>query len=130
MTCATCAWCTWSAVLADVGYKDYGAVGRLTEWGISIHTGRQCGWANQIVMLSGCLSIVLLAVSAAVMWWKRRPRGRLAAPPRRAADRAATGAIAVALLLGLLYPLLGASMLVALAVDALLPARWRQRYGL
>jgi uncharacterized iron-regulated membrane protein len=38
--------------------------------------------------------------------------------------------LAVALLLGLLYPLLGASMLVALAVDALVPARWRKRYGL
>ncbi|MFG6430421.1 PepSY-associated TM helix domain-containing protein [Roseateles sp. LYH14W] len=118
------------AVLADVGYRDYGAVGRVTEWGISLHTGRQFGWANQLVMLAGCLSIVLLAVSAVVMWLKRRPRGRLAAPPRRAGDRAAWGAVAVAVLLGLLYPLLGASMLVALTVDALLPGRWRRQLGL
>lgn len=118
------------AVLADIGLRDYGAAGRLTEWGISLHTGRQFGLANQLVMLAGCLAIVLLAMSAVVMWWKRRPRGRLAAPPRRDADRAAAGAIAVAVLLGLLYPLLGASMLVAAAVDALLPARWRRRFGL
>jgi uncharacterized iron-regulated membrane protein len=118
------------AVLADVGYRDYGVAGRLTEWGVSLHTGRQFGWVNQLVMLAGCLAIVLLAVSAAVMWWKRRPRGRLAAPPRRSGDRAAFGAIAVAVLLGLLYPLLGASMLVALLVDAVVPQRWHARFGL
>lgn len=118
------------AVLADVGYRDYGAVGRLTQWGISIHTGSQFGWVNQLVMLAGCLSIVGLALSAVVMWWKRRPRGRLAAPPRKAGERAAAGAIAVAVLLGLLYPLLGASMLVALLLDAVIPAAWRQRFGL
>jgi uncharacterized iron-regulated membrane protein len=118
------------SVLADIRYDDYGIAGRATEWGISIHTGRQFGWINQFVMLAGCLSIVALAVSAAVMWWKRRPHGRLAAPPRHAGDRAAAGAIAVAVLLGLIYPLLGASMLVALAVDALVPAGWRLRLGL
>ncbi|QNM95314.1 PepSY-associated TM helix domain-containing protein [Chitinimonas koreensis] len=118
------------AVLADVGYRDYGIVGRLVEWGISLHTGRQFGWVNQLVMLAGCLSIVLLAVTAVAMWWKRRPRGRLAAPPRRPGDRAALGAIAVALLLGLLYPLLGASMLAALLIDAAVPQRWHERFGL
>jgi uncharacterized iron-regulated membrane protein len=118
------------AVLADIRYADYGIAGRATEWGISIHTGRQFGAVNQLVMLVGCLAIVALAVSATVMWWKRRPRGRLAAPPRRSGDRAAAGAIAVAVLLGVIYPLLGASMLVALLVDALVPAQWRQRFGL
>ncbi|MBK3018720.1 hypothetical protein FKK32_29790 [Klebsiella pneumoniae] len=53
-------------VLADIGLKDYGAVGRLTEWGISLHTGRQFGLLNQLLMLAGCLSIVLLAVSSVV----------------------------------------------------------------
>ena len=118
------------AVLADLGYRDYGVAGRLTEWGISLHTGRQFGALNQLVMLAGCLAIVMLAVSSAVMWWKRRPRGRLAAPPRRAGDAAARGAVALAVLLGLLYPLLGASMLAALLIDALVPQRWHERFGL
>lgn len=118
------------AVLADVGHAQYGRVARVTQWGVAIHTGRQFGWLNQLVMLGGCLAIILLAVSAVVMWWKRRPRGRLAAPPRKAGDRAAAGAIAVAALLGLVYPLLGLSMLLALMVDALVPAAWHQRFGL
>ena len=118
------------AVLADIGYQDYGVLGRATEWGISLHTGRQFGLLNQLVMLVGCLAIVVLAVSAWVMWWKRRPRGMLAAPPRRDGDRVARGAVIVAVLLGLLYPLLGASMLVAGLVDAVVSVRWRQRVGL
>lgn len=117
------------AVLADIGYQDYGVLGRATEWGISLHTGRQFGLLNQLVMLVGCLAIIALAVSAWVMWWKRRPRGMLAAPPRRDGDRVARGAVAVAVVLGLLYPLLGASMLVAGLIDALVSVRWRQRLG-
>ena len=112
-------------VLADVGYRQYGSVARITQWGVALHTGQQFGWINQAVMLVGCLSLVLLALSAVVMWWKRRPRGKLAAPPKRAGDRIARGAFGVAVTLGLIYPLLGASMLVALGVDALL--QWRRR---
>ena len=64
------------------------------------------------------------------MWWKRWPVGRLAAPQRLDGDRVAPAAITVAVVLGLAYSLLGASMLAALALDAALPARWRQRFGL
>src|SRR5690606_27968702 len=117
-------------VLADVGYADFGFAGRLTEWGISLHTGRQFGIANQLVMLAACLAVLALAASATVMWWKRRPRGRLGAPPGRLDEKAARGAVAVAAFLGLLYPLLGASMLVALLIDALVPRRWHERFGL
>lgn len=117
-------------VLSDVGYRDYGAAGRVIEWGIQIHTGQQFGWVNQLVMAAACVAIVGLAVSAVVMWWRRRPVGRLAAPPRRQGDRAAWSAIAVAVALGLVYPLLGASMVVALLVDALVPRQWHERYGL
>lgn len=118
------------AVLADVGYRDYGVAALASAWGVSLHTGRQFGWTNRLVMLAACLSILALAASAAVMWWKRRPRGRLEAPPRREGDRAAAGAVAVAAVLGLLYPLLGASMLAALLLDTVVPRRWRKRFGL
>lgn len=117
-------------VLADVGYQDFGPAGRIVEWGVSLHTGRQFGWLNQLIMLAACISIVLLAISAIAMWWKRRPQGRLAAPTKQLGDRAAIGALAIAVLLGLFYPLLGASMLAALLIDALIPRRWRERFGL
>jgi uncharacterized iron-regulated membrane protein len=116
------------AVLADVGYQDYGIAGRITEWGIAMHTGRQFGELNRLLMLAACLSIVALAASGLTMWWKRRPRGQFAAPQRRPGDRTTLGAVVAALLLGLFYPLLGLSMITALVVDALIGlVRWRKR---
>jgi uncharacterized iron-regulated membrane protein len=114
--------------LVDASYADYGAAAQVTEWGISVHQGREYGLANQLLMLAGCLAIVLLAVSAVVMWWKRRPAGVLAAPQRRLDDRTARGAVVIGIALGLLFPLLGASMLLALAIDRLWPTRWRARW--
>ena len=117
-------------VLADIDYAHYGAVSKITELGVSIHMGREFGIANQLVLLAGCVSLVALACSAVVMWWKRRPRGALAAPPRRDADRIGRTVVLVAAALGLFFPLLGASMLVAALVDVSLPAAWRQRMAL
>jgi uncharacterized iron-regulated membrane protein len=116
--------------LIDIGYADYGIAGKATEWGISLHTGRQFGLLNQLVMLAGCLAIVLLAVTSVVMWWKRRPHGRLAAPARKDGDRLARTAVVIAAVLGLLYPLLGLSMLAALTVEVATPRAWRERFGL
>ncbi|WP_394789949.1 PepSY-associated TM helix domain-containing protein [Rhodoferax sp.] len=116
--------------LVDVGYADYGFAGKATEWGISVHTGQQFGLLNQLVMLAGCLAILALAVSSFVMWWKRRPDRKLGAPVRKDGHRLARTTVAIAIVLGLLYPLVGASMLVALALDTLLPRLWRGRYGL
>lgn len=116
--------------LIDLGYRDYGAVAKVTEWGVAIHTGRLYGLVNQLVMLTGCIAIATLAVTSVVMWWKRRPRGRLAAPVRKDGDRVSRTVVVIAVALGLLYPLVGASMLVALLVDALVPRLWRLRFGL
>jgi uncharacterized iron-regulated membrane protein len=111
-------------VLVDVGYADYGAVAKVTEWGIAVHMGKQYGLVNQLLMLAGCMALLLLAASSVVMWWKRRPPGTLAAPPRRDADRVALGAVVIAMVLGVLFPPLGASMLFFAALGALL-RRWR-----
>jgi uncharacterized iron-regulated membrane protein len=70
------------------------------------------------------MALLLLAASSVVMWWKRRPPGTLAAPPRRDADRVALGAVVIAMVLGVLFPPLGASMLFFAALGALL-RRWR-----
>lgn len=103
--------------LLDVGYAEYGLIGKATEWGISVHMGQEYGRANQVVMLAACFAIVLLCVSAAVMWWKRRPAGSLGVPPMPH-SRARLAAVAAILTLGgALFPLTGASFLVMLAAD-------------
>ncbi len=117
-------------VLVDVGFADYGVAGKATELGITLHTGQQFGLFNQLLMLAGCLAIVLLAVSAVVMWWKRKPSGKLGAPVRKDGERVARNALIIAAVLGLIYPLLGASMLVVLLVEALMPKALQLRFGL
>ncbi|MES2033151.1 MAG: PepSY domain-containing protein [Pseudomonadota bacterium] len=108
-------------VLADVGYGDYGPVAKATEWGIAVHMGRQYGLANQLILLTGCIGIVALSVTGAVMWWKRRPAGRLGAPPAPPRKRWISAFAVVALAIGALFPLLGLSILAALIIDRLTP---------
>jgi uncharacterized iron-regulated membrane protein len=109
-------------VLADIGYRQFGPAAKAIEWGIAVHQGQQFGLANKLVMLAGCVAIWLLGVSALVMWWKRRPRGRLAAPARPAHRGAYAGLLAVVLPLAVFYPLVGASLIAALVVDLALRA--------
>lgn len=112
-----------ASVLQDVGYADFGVGARIFEWGIYTHQGRQFGETNRLVMLAGCIGMLLLALSAPVMWWKRRNGTGLSVPPRPDDPRKAKGALAIMLAVGLLFPLTGASMLAALLGGRLLRRR-------
>lgn len=117
-------------VLADIGFKDYGPVSKGVEWAIATHMGGQYGRANQLLLFAGCLGIIALCISSVVMWWKRRPTGRLAAPPAPP-RRGLISAFAVfASVLGLLFPLLGLSILIAFTIDRLVPAALKLEYDL
>jgi uncharacterized iron-regulated membrane protein len=109
-------------VRADVRYDQFGVGAKAFEWGIAVHEGRQYGWINRYVMLSGCIAIWLLGVSAIVMWWKRRPKGRLAAPVAPPGPRARVAVLAIVLPLAILYPLTGLSLVVALVLDRIVRA--------
>ncbi|MFG6176018.1 PepSY-associated TM helix domain-containing protein [Halomonas sp. THAF12] len=109
--------------LLDMGYGDYGPLGRGLEWGINVHLGQQYGLANQLILALACAGIVLLCVSSAVMWWKRRPAGRLGVPPEPADSRPLRGVLALLAIGGVLFPLVGASLVVMAAVDALVRRR-------
>ncbi|HEV2504035.1 MAG TPA: PepSY domain-containing protein [Mesorhizobium sp.] len=103
--------------LIDVSYADYGPFAKAIEWGISVHMGQQFGLVNQLVLLAACIAIVMLAVSAGVMWWKRRPSGSLGVPPQPADTRVFRGLLAILLVGGLIFPLVGISLVVMLILD-------------
>ncbi len=116
------------AVKADVSYGDFGIMAKGMEWGITVHQGMQYGWTNRILMLIGCIGVWALSISGVVMWWKRRPPRlsppRLGAPPVK--PPVSYGPVlAIVLPLAILYPLTGASLLVALLVDRLILSRVR-----
>lgn len=109
--------------LLDMSYANYGAMGRALEWGINVHLGMEWGVFNQALLVVTCLGIVLLCVSAGVMWWKRRPNGSLGVPPAPANRKLQAGVFALLLLGGAIFPLVGASMLVMALLDWLAFAR-------
>ena len=105
------------AVLADIGYRQFGAGAKAIEWGIAVHQGTQYGQINRLVMLGGCIAIWVLSISAGVMWWKRRRKGGLGAPVAPPGPRAKAAVLGIVLPLCLLYPLTGLSLLVAVLLD-------------
>ncbi|WP_411840537.1 PepSY-associated TM helix domain-containing protein [Paracoccus sp. ME4] len=115
--------------LLDMSYADYGPMGRWLEFGINTHMGQQFGLANQIVLLAVCAGVILLAVSAGMMWWKRRPSRSMGVPPMPRDKRVFRGLLAILAVGGILFPLTGASLLVMLGLDMLV-RRLRGRDGL
>ena len=105
-------------VLFDMQLKDLGLFGRLAEWGISIHMGQAFGLANQLVLLVSLVAMVGLVVSGLVMWWKRRPAGSLGAPRLPTGTGVPKGLIVIAVAGGLLFPMVGISMLAFAVVEA------------
>ncbi|MGO1001032.1 PepSY-associated TM helix domain-containing protein [Lysobacter sp. CA196] len=110
------------SVAADTGFADYGWAAQAVEVGVQLHMGNYFGRANQLVMLLPCLGVVGLCLSGVWMWWRRRPRGRLGAPRTSTPTQAKT-VVVIAVACGLLFPLLGASLLAVYAIDRWLIAR-------
>ncbi|MBB3948298.1 putative iron-regulated membrane protein [Rhizobium skierniewicense] len=113
--------------LIDMTYADYGPLGKSLEWGINVHMGQQYGLANQIVLAIACLGIMLLAVSGGIMWWKRRPKGSLGVPPMPQSRRTLYGLAAILAIGGILFPLVGVSLLVMLVLDLVVQRLTKRR---
>jgi uncharacterized iron-regulated membrane protein len=104
-------------VLADVRWQQYGLVPKAVELGIAVHMGKYFGLANQFLMLFACLVVILLCVSGAVLWWKRRPTDRLGAPPLPEHVQQWRTPLAIVAVLGLAFPLVGLSLVAVLLLD-------------
>ncbi|MGH8353811.1 MAG: PepSY-associated TM helix domain-containing protein [Pseudomonas sp.] len=110
-------------LLADVRWQDYGAVAKGVELGVVLHEGKFFGLANQLLMLAVCLLILLSCLSGLLIWWQRRPQGRLGVPPLPHGLPRWKAGLAIMLVLGLAFPLVGASLLAVWALDWLLLSR-------
>ncbi|UGX85438.1 PepSY-associated TM helix domain-containing protein [Phyllobacterium meliloti] len=106
--------------LVDLKFADYGAGAKAIEFGIGVHMGQYWGLLNQIVMLVTCFAIILAAVSAVIMWWKRRPSGRLGVPPMPSQKSVFAALTLVILSFGVLFPLTGFAILAMLVLDQLI----------
>lgn len=110
-------------VLADIRWRDYGLVARTVETGVMLHMGKLYGMPHQLFILAVCLLILLGALSGLIIWWQRRPRGSLGVPPLRHDLPLWKVGLAIMLALAILFPLVGASLLLVWALDFFLLSR-------
>ncbi|WP_413991566.1 PepSY-associated TM helix domain-containing protein [Labrys okinawensis] len=106
--------------LVDLAFSDYGPVGKAIEFGINVHQGQEWGLLNQFVMLATCLAIILASVSGVVMWWKRRPAGKVGVPPYPADPKVYRALWVVAIAVGIALPITGLAILTMVAADLLI----------
>ncbi len=110
-------------VLADLRFAQFGLIAKPVEYGVAIHMGTYFGLANQLILLTVCLALIGSCVTAAVMWWQRRPAGRLGAPPLPRNLKLAKGFVLLVVALGVLFPLAGMSLVAVLLFDWLVVQR-------
>lgn len=110
------------AVLADYRYDNYGVIGKVVAWGITLHKGTQFGLVNQLISLFLCLGIIFVAFSGVYLWWKRKPGKGTGAPAAPALFKTKSF-LFIMIGLGLLFPLVGVSILAVWLFDWLIIQR-------
>ncbi|MCZ8518309.1 MULTISPECIES: PepSY-associated TM helix domain-containing protein [Paenibacillus] len=106
-------------ILSNLRFADYGATAKVISVGVALHEGRYFGLTNQIVGLIACIGMAGIAFSGVLMWWRRRPAGKLGAPSRTPNAKLMKGTAALVIAFGLFLPLAGVSILIFLLLDRL-----------
>jgi uncharacterized iron-regulated membrane protein len=108
-----------------VKFADYPLGGKIMAWGIALHKG-MVGPVNLIFNLVYLTAVLALCASGIVIWWKRRPSGSLAAPLYPREYKLTTGVAAIAIILGVAFPLGGLAIAVFAAIDFMLPKKLKE----
>ena len=99
-------------------FADKPLLDRIIGYGIAIHEGQLFGWFNQALGVFTALGLLLMIVSSVVLWWRRRSPGTLGAPnPTQVAPKFAYGLIGIMVVLGVLLPFLGITMIIVWLIE-------------
>ncbi len=105
----------------DFGQRNW--VDQAVGVGVAAHEGQLFGWPNQLIGLFTAVCLLTVSLSAVVLWWRRRPNGLLGAPIPVGRPRFSTGLLALVVILGLLLPLFGASLVAVFLLERLVLRR-------
>lgn len=118
-------------VRGDFRFARMNPIAKTVSLGIALHEGRLFGFWNQVLGIIACLGTLVLALAAAILWWKRRPTGRLGAPRRVRGFRVPKAVFATAAALTLFFPVTALSFVPVLLFERfLLPRFPRLRWAL
>ena len=107
------------AVLTRENFNQRHLIDQIVGYGIAAHEGQLFGVFNQALGVLTAAGLCLLAVSGVVMWWRRRPEGKLGAPEPVGSDRLALGLGVLLLGFGLFLPLFGLSLIMVGLIERL-----------
>jgi uncharacterized iron-regulated membrane protein len=122
-------------VTGTVLWRDWPVLAKLTRIGVLAHMGTLFGLASQLALAAMAVGLLCVLFWGYRMWWQRRPTRtglRLAPPTRRGALRdlpqaTVFGMVLATVAVGWLLPVLGVSLLVFLAGDAVARLITRRR---
>ncbi len=109
-------------VIRSKDFSQRQALDRAIGIGISAHEGHLFGWFNQALGLLVTLGVSLVTISGCVMWYRRRPAGKLGAPPP-GRQRPGWVIASIMLLLVMSLPLLAGSLILLLCLEWLVLRR-------
>ncbi|MEQ1731876.1 MAG: PepSY domain-containing protein, partial [Vicinamibacterales bacterium] len=95
------------AILSRVDFGERPLIDRMVGIGVAAHEGQLFGFLNQMVGVFTALGLWTVSISAAVLWWQRRPARSLGAPQVNLDARAPAPIFAVVALLALVFPMMG-----------------------
>lgn len=110
-------------VLSRMDFPARPLIDRIIGYGVAAHEGQLFGWFNQALGVFTTSGLILVSISAVVMWWRRRTIGTLGAPVAQESTRFAIGFFVLMTLLGTVLPLLGLSMIAVWLVERLVLRR-------
>jgi len=116
-------------VMAREGFADKPVIDQIVAVGIAAHEGQLFGPLNQVLGLLTALGLIVLCVSAFVMWRQRAPAGTrtgvFGAPAPIPGARMGYGLVVIIIACGVLLPVLGICLLAIAAIERMVLARWR-----
>lgn len=111
-------------ILDERDWQDIGLMQRPVSYGVALHMGLLFGNPNRLLSLWGVIGVLVMTLTAPILWWKRRQgRTTLFPPPAdlRLLPRWSWVLIAV---LALLLPVAGVTFLAALCLGWLRRRVW------
>lgn len=100
-----------------IAFTDHNPVDRFVAQAVAFHEGALFGWLNLVTGVAAAIGVILISLTGAIMWWRRRPKGRIAVPPMPSDRRLAAGVVLLIVALGLFLPMAGLTLLIALLTD-------------
>ena len=109
--------------ISTEGFSDKHVIDRAVGYGVAWHEGQLFGIVNQMIGVATALMLITLSITGFVLWRRRKPSGRLGAPPALLSPSQRKVVVIITLCLALVLPLLALSLPVIWFLERLVLRR-------